>query len=58
MADPVTNAVRCPVCGGRGWVDEGWYRGLPLTTRIACPPCDGTGIVWAARRGPQEVPGD
>ena len=48
---------RCPVCGGSGLVDNGFYDQTSGTwttsdnTPETCKSCGGTGIVWE----PQEV---
>jgi hypothetical protein len=42
---------RCPVCGGRGTVSQGFYSGQDTwvssdTKRETCRSCDGRGIVF------------
>jgi len=45
---------RCPVCGGKGVVENGFYttaqeNGWTTTSSIpeTCKSCGGTGIIWA-----------
>ncbi len=46
------NPYRCPVCGGNGLVDNGFYMqttGQRMTANAVpemCRSCQGTGIVW------------
>jgi hypothetical protein len=41
----------CPVCGGRGWVQPGFYHnpwgasGCNISNET-CRSCSGTGVVW------------
>ena len=41
----------CPVCGGRGWMEQRFYAGTGVGTAssatVPCRSCTGTGIVWA-----------
>lgn len=40
---------RCPICGGRGVVVNGFYDGLSVGTDTLsepCRSCNGSGVVW------------
>ena len=42
-------AQACPVCGGRGWMEAGFFTGMTMATSLApetCRPCSGTGLIW------------
>lgn len=39
----------CPVCGGKGMVNAGFYAEISSTTGTCeetCRPCNGTGVLW------------
>jgi len=48
------NPFVCPVCGGNGLVNQGFYTqtsgqwGTATTAPEKCRTCGGTGIVWGA----------
>lgn len=54
----------CPVCGGRGWVSDGFYENFPLSTSInfgakePCRSCNGSGIIWDLNFNPPYNPPD
>ena len=45
-----TKPYRCPVCGGRGIVPNGFYSffadSTTATTGEACRTCGGKGVIW------------
>ncbi len=52
MKPSVKSPHVCPVCGGRGLVNSGFYSGQQYsnshnTAQEPCKSCNGTGIIYA-----------
>jgi len=51
-------AQKCPVCGGRGYVDADFYPDTQGGTSkyVKCRTCNGTGIVYVPEQDYMEMP--
>ena len=50
---------RCPVCEGRGWMEQSFYTRMvdatAASTPVTCKSCQGRGIVWGPAYRPPEM---
>jgi len=48
LLPPLSIPHKCPVCGGRGRVDKGFYEEAQETIpgELNCRSCHGAGVLW------------